>query len=136
MYETLTDVSNIILDSDIENDIEHKFSTCIICLETGNELVQDINLLNNHIYKKLCICNAPVHKSCLVMWYTKSNKCLICHSKVLTINTPQQVIGQRNEFILQRNIRRNNIRKVRCNTLCLIVLVLIIGYIWINQINN
>ena len=134
--ESIIDTSNIVLnvDNDIENQIQ---STCIICLDDINEPVQDINLLNSDKYKKRCICNAPVHKSCLIKWYKKSNKCLICHSKILPFNKPlSQRRREENEIRSLRYNNNNYNRKLACNVTTLLILVCVITYIWIIQQKN
>ena len=142
MYNTLIDTEENTIDTsntnidneiDIENQIETQIETaCIICLDIGNEPVQDINLLNSDKYKKRCICNAPVHKSCLLTWYKKSNKCLICHSKIVASNNrPRQQIHDEN---IQRyryyNNRRTN-KKTIFNLIAILILSIIILYLWI-----
>lgn len=52
---------------------------CFICFEikTINE-IKPINLINQCIYYKKCICNGSVHRECLDLWFKKNKSCPIC----------------------------------------------------------
>ncbi len=79
---------------EIENDIESQKS-CIICFETDDREIININNIQKKIKK--CACTGYVHKECITKWYDKKKhiKCIICNTPIIKIN-PVVVRPQRN----------------------------------------
>ena len=79
---------------EIENDIESQ-KTCVICFETDNREIIDVNNIQKSIKK--CACTGYVHKECITKWYDKKKhiRCIICNSPIIKI-TPVVVRPQRN----------------------------------------
>jgi len=82
---------------DIYDDIILSNNQCVICLETLDDFGEfPINLENEKIRTKYylsCDCNVFVHKTCIFLYYDKSNKCIICNKEIVLRNVKNITIN-------------------------------------------
>ncbi len=88
-------------------------TNCIICLEEI-ENSNNINILQS------CNCLYNVHDKCIIDWYNKKKKCLICH-KPIKINIPytppkrQDIFSRHSNPIIPQGIQNHQRRPPRMN---------------------
>lgn len=66
---------------------------CFICFELTTTCENKIiNLKNQTLYHKKCICGGSVHKNCLKLWFDNNKSCPICRVKTTQNNYTTIVI--------------------------------------------
>ena len=64
-------------------------NVCFICFEYNvDEQITPINLSNQSLYIKNCLCDGSVHHNCLKTWFDKEHSCPICRIKVIENDEP------------------------------------------------
>lgn len=74
--------STIIEKNNIEN-AEHK--ECFVCLDTNIIQETPIQLKNQILYLKICLCDGYIHNSCLKKWCNVKSTCPICRINIIQI---------------------------------------------------
>jgi hypothetical protein len=60
---------------------------CFICFELkSSQGFKTINLMEQNLYIHNCICNGPIHKECLQLWFSMNSSCPICRNKMIERN--------------------------------------------------
>lgn len=60
---------------------------CFVCFELkSSHGLKTINLINQTLYINRCVCNGPIHKECLELWFNMNNTCPICRNRMIERN--------------------------------------------------
>ena len=118
MYQTI-DNSNL-----CENLCEN---LCIICYHgdiSGNALIglDEIEYASRH-----CQCNVKVHRKCIMRWYIKNKRCIMCNTSLTLLD-----YHERTETIVlnvRHNIPMDNCTRIWLSGFAVILITLMILYV-------